>query len=613
MKQQSQWLFETPLVSEPNTFSNPYFAEPPPSVEQELSVMATIRISPRILFAIGSGERNINKLTNIGFFALYPERNGAPISRNEPNFEQLKAEWEEIRETVVKPLLRQANSGNASSTQRIAPLDLVVTPMPSGSSHKLSGTAYKYGTPKTIEALKWIAQEWHRRHPNVTFMVRDISRKGGGKIFKSDGKTLRHKSHRIGLDADVQLWVGSQKVCMENRKYQSWKPLIQELVTIIHNNPTLEIDTIGFSDSSIRQIKTQGWVGHTCHLHIRFCMPEEYQSRLNLSKVYDVGENRATYKKCSRSNEFEFESGKHRRPSEAEYELSFFSKAWISPKIMLAIGGGERNIDKLTNIGFFALHPERNKAPISRNEPNFEQLKAEWEEIRNTIVRPLLSAQATSQSSSASTSHKSSCKKSTREHLRRLALAVESMGTLPGFAKFAEGAAWSESRWNNCATNAGSEERKRALSGFRVARSQGWYATTPYTEDDFGFGTGGWFGLMPSSALVAGGSRGPFISADPRLVHDPAASVAMMADMVFRLVKKYKARNWLAVRRGMKAVRLVDDYAEREKTSQGVRSRFYTGLTQAGVANPETFMQQTVDVSSYPGVKAIYEKLRTII
>jgi hypothetical protein len=167
------------------------------------------------------------------------------------------------------------------------PLALVNSRMPkSGLGFTTSANDYKYGVPETIEALKAIAQEWHRRRPAIQFMVRDISRQGGGKFST-------HASHRIGLDADVQLWVGSQKVCMNNPNYAKWRPYVQELVSVIRANPVLKVKTIGFTDRQVNNVSY--WAGHTCHLHIRFCMPAKYQAHLDLSRVYKPGEKKPSY------------------------------------------------------------------------------------------------------------------------------------------------------------------------------------------------------------------------------------------------------------------------------------------------------------------------------
>lgn len=55
-----------------------------------------------------------------------------------------------------------------------------------------------------------------------------------------------------------------------------------------------------------------------------------------------------------------------------------------------AIAGGTSDVNKLTNLVFFARHPERNGRGLSPSEPGIAALGAEWTTIRDTIVRPLM-------------------------------------------------------------------------------------------------------------------------------------------------------------------------------------------------------------------------------
>jgi murein DD-endopeptidase MepM/ murein hydrolase activator NlpD len=63
------------------------------------------RLTLSVAFALLSGERDINKLTNLVFFGRYPERDGRPINPDtEP---QLVKKWVEIRDQVITPLVRR--------------------------------------------------------------------------------------------------------------------------------------------------------------------------------------------------------------------------------------------------------------------------------------------------------------------------------------------------------------------------------------------------------------------------------------------------------------------------------------------------------------------------
>jgi len=54
---------------------------------------------------------------------------------------------------------------------------------------------------------------------------------------------------------------------------------------------------------------------------------------------------------------------------------------------LAAFAGGERNADRLTNVVFYARHPERGGRPIARAEV---QLSQEWLWIRDSVIRPAL-------------------------------------------------------------------------------------------------------------------------------------------------------------------------------------------------------------------------------
>jgi len=58
--------------------------------------------------------------------------------------------------------------------------------------------------------------------------------------------------------------------------------------------------------------------------------------------------------------------------------------------IRLAIARGQRNVDLLTNMVFFARHPERKGRSVSRADPGFASLSKEWLEIRERLVRPVV-------------------------------------------------------------------------------------------------------------------------------------------------------------------------------------------------------------------------------
>ena len=63
--------------------------------------------------------------------------------------------------------------------------------------------------------------------------------------------------------------------------------------------------------------------------------------------------------------------------------------------VQRAISRGTRDPNQLTNIVFFARHPERQGRRLQRSEPNFRQLSTEWTQIRDRLVLPALRAPTT--------------------------------------------------------------------------------------------------------------------------------------------------------------------------------------------------------------------------
>jgi hypothetical protein len=59
--------------------------------------------------------------------------------------------------------------------------------------------------------------------------------------------------------------------------------------------------------------------------------------------------------------------------------------------IGLALLLGNRDEGKLTNLVFFARHPERRGRKLTPGETQFDKLRKEWLDIRERLVKPALS------------------------------------------------------------------------------------------------------------------------------------------------------------------------------------------------------------------------------
>jgi hypothetical protein len=190
------------------------------------------------------------------------------------------------------------------------------------------------------------------------------------------------------------------------------------------------------------------------------------------------------------------------------------------------------------------------------------------------------------------------------DHIRTIASKVP----IPGFASFAQTVAYTESRGNIEAHNSSAHERSAARRLYVGARSRGFFANNPHQDlDAWALGSGGWFGLLPSTGLAAGGKNGPFANVDPRSIFRPIESIVMLADLVVRLVTRYGALDWLSVRRGMASPGLVRDVHGENRRSRGVQKRMREAMVKLGI--PESFAEKRPDVSSYPGAARLYQEL----
>lgn len=214
------------------------------------------------------------------------------------------------------------------------------------------------------------------------------------------------------------------------------------------------------------------------------------------------------------------------------------------------------------------------------------------------------------------------------KRVREIASQIERIAKVPGFANFAVATAYTESKWKNLvslglpeclpsniyvsSTNeaAKNNEASKAKSLWETNVSKGWrYVNNPWNDDvcRYGFGSGGWYGFLPATALAVRG--GVYDNSDPYLVFDPVHSTVMLLDFILRKIDNSDWRsmpedkqNWLAVRRSMAASQYMTDWNENKERSQEVRQRLEAALKASGI--PNSFMYQTIDMSHYKKIGA---------
>jgi hypothetical protein len=159
-----------------------------------------------------------------------------------------------------------------------------------------------------------------------------------------------------------------------------------------------------------------------------------------------------------------------------------------------------------------------------------------------------------------------------QEDFDRLAAVAEDAIGLPGFADFARAVAYRESAFNNQAVNEG--DAWAAAVGYD-REVKGRFAKNRYPRPRWVWGSGGWFGFLPTTALAAPGME----LEDPMLVFEPAGSMAMFADYVRRIVQNSlpklppEQQTWTSVRRSMASLEVMHAWDEDPSTEAGQRAR----------------------------------------
>lgn len=123
---------------------------------------------------------------------------------------------------------------------------------------------HRYGRPETIEALKYVCNEWAKRYPRPRIGIGDIS--------TAEGPTPGHSSHQHGIDVDIALVANTDAeipLTWQDAEYS--RERTQELVDLFYNNPILPVRVILFNDPEVTRV--QFCEGHHNHLHVSFISP----------------------------------------------------------------------------------------------------------------------------------------------------------------------------------------------------------------------------------------------------------------------------------------------------------------------------------------------------
>ena len=186
--------------------------------------------------------------------------------------------------------------------------------------------------------------------------------------------------------------------------------------------------------------------------------------------------------------------------------------------------------------------------------------------------------------------------------------AAEQISGIQGLALYGMIVASRESNYSPTALNDSAKEAAKACEGWnRDGNRNGRYSQSQYqSESDWCWGSGGWFGFLPSTALAPSG----FHDFNPHTVRSAAhkpEQVAYFAAMVRAIIANYfpnlppDCRNWLAIRRAWASLTLMYDCEEQSEHARSIRENFAESLGDATPAEADSFMFREPTAAGWPG------------
>ena len=206
--------------------------------------------------------------------------------------------------------------------------------------------------------------------------------------------------------------------------------------------------------------------------------------------------------------------------------------------------------------------------------------------------------------------------------IRTLGTHLEALGAPDGFTEFALIFATSESGGNNRTglglpgrfppdTSPNLKASAKLQRGESRAAERGYdrnvgkgrrYERSPFPRSEWIFGSGGWFGLLPSSALGLEGDDMDLVwtgEVGPADVFDRWKSLVLFADYVksVRALPAFRnlpasEQNWYAIKRAGPGLAFVSDYRLTKKRSRQANARAEKHARQRGI--PVSFLRRRV-------------------
>jgi hypothetical protein len=416
--------------------------------------------SVAIKLAVARGNRDENKLTNMVFFGRHPERNGKAIAKSEPNFQALSREWVDIRDRLVRPALRAPGGAAPAPSRQGAKCVEEQNCVPVGCTERatpelermkaLVSFLKKYGSDLPIDfLLGWIYVE----SGGCVAVVTKYCERGYFQVHPGEACDIGADPQRLSTDREYSVQKGIEMVRRKmirarNLGFVPGTDLFWHVTKLLHWLP-------GGVNAIIQSMKARGGLPKTWQEFSKFVE----ENRIEIIRILARSVNKPWLvdailaelpgrhgwdpikgvKNATKAVEKGRLWAELLRKAGVLSELSdggLFEEAEIGPgleeaelteqprfspsvfpkdvlrmlgrgleaaAIKLAISFGHRDENQLTNLIFFARHPERNGQRITRGEPRFSELSREWLDIRDRLVGPALrkpsSPPATSQPS----------------------------------------------------------------------------------------------------------------------------------------------------------------------------------------------------------------------
>ena len=149
--------------------------------------------------AVRSGQTDVNKLANLVFYARHPELNGRPIRREE---RQLAAEWLQIRDTTVRPVVARLAPGGGGSSAPGMPAPAPASPAPStaGGGSVSDVPRGPFGT-LTVSAPEQYRFSYRLTGEDAAWIARLITGESGGRNDADSAAVIWAVLNRFALFA----------------------------------------------------------------------------------------------------------------------------------------------------------------------------------------------------------------------------------------------------------------------------------------------------------------------------------------------------------------------------------------------------------------------------